>query len=35
MIDSSRLAAIERVRRKLTGVDDGNRKMVDILNAGS
>ena len=26
-------AAIERVRRKLTGVDDGNRQMVDILNA--
>ena len=26
-------AAMERVRRKLTGVDDGNRQMVDILNA--
>jgi transposase len=26
-------AAIERVRRKLAGVDDGNRQMVDILNA--
>lgn len=25
-------AAIERVRRKLAGVDDGNRQMVDILN---
>jgi hypothetical protein len=24
---------MERVRRKLTGVDDGNRQMVDILNA--
>ena len=27
-------AAIERVRRKLAGADDGNRQMVDILNAG-
>jgi len=26
-------AAIERVRRKLTAVDDGNRQMVDILIA--
>jgi hypothetical protein len=26
-------AAIERVRRKLTNADDGNRQMVDILNA--
>src|ERR1700750_427235 len=26
-------AAIERVRRKLTTADDGNRQMVDILNA--
>jgi hypothetical protein len=26
-------AAIERVRRKLAGTDDGNRQMVDILNA--
>src|SRR5256885_13081070 len=26
-------AAMERVRRKLTGVEDGNRQMVDILNA--
>src|SRR5271169_3958345 len=26
-------AAIERVRRKLVGADDGNRQMVDILNA--
>jgi transposase len=26
-------AAMERVRRKLTGVDDGNRQMVGILNA--
>jgi hypothetical protein len=26
-------AAIERVRRKLAGADDGNRQMVDILNA--
>ena len=26
-------AAMERVRRKLTGVDDGNRQMVDILTA--
>src|SRR4029453_10435079 len=26
-------AAMERVRRKLTGVDDGNRQMVDLLNA--
>ena len=26
-------AAIERVRRKLAGADDGNRKMVDILSA--
>src|SRR5438445_3881577 len=26
-------AAMERVRRKLTGADDGNRQMVDILNA--
>jgi hypothetical protein len=26
-------AAIERVRRKLTDADDGNRQMVDILNA--
>ena len=27
------IAAIERVRRKLTSADDGNRQMVDILNA--
>jgi hypothetical protein len=26
-------AAIERVRRKLAGADDGNRQMVDILKA--
>ena len=26
-------AAIERVRRKLAGTDDGNRQMVDILTA--
>ncbi len=26
-------AAIERVRHKLAGADDGNRQMVDILNA--
>jgi len=26
-------AAMERVRRKLAGVDDGNRQMVDILTA--
>ena len=26
-------AAMERVRRKLTGADDGNRQMVDILTA--
>jgi hypothetical protein len=26
-------AAIERVRRKLVSADDGNRQMVDILNA--
>ena len=26
-------AAIERVRRKLAVADDGNRQMVDILNA--
>ena len=26
-------AAMERVRRKLTTADDGNRQMVDILNA--
>jgi hypothetical protein len=26
-------AAIDRVRRKLAGADDGNRQMVDILNA--
>src|SRR3954462_10647489 len=26
-------AAIERVRRKLAGADDGNRQMVDILSA--
>ena len=26
-------AAMERVRRKLAGVPDGNRKMVDILTA--
>src|SRR6201986_367006 len=26
-------AAMERVRRKLTSTDDGNRQMVDILNA--
>jgi transposase len=26
-------AATERIRRKLTGVDDGNRQMVDILGA--
>ena len=26
-------ASMERVRRKLAGVDDGNRQMVDILNA--
>jgi hypothetical protein len=25
-------AAMERVRRKLAGADDGNRQMVDILN---
>ena len=26
-------AAMERVRRKLAGADDGNRQMVDILSA--
>ena len=26
-------AAIERIRRKLASTDDGNRQMVDILNA--
>jgi hypothetical protein len=26
-------AAMERVRRKLAGVSDGNRQMVDVLNA--
>jgi hypothetical protein len=26
-------AAIERIRRKLSSTDDGNRQMVDILNA--
>jgi hypothetical protein len=26
-------AAMERIRRKLAGVDDGNRQMVDILTA--
>jgi hypothetical protein len=26
-------AAMERVRRKLAAVDDGNRQMVDILSA--
>jgi hypothetical protein len=26
-------AAMERVRRKLAGTDDGNRQMVDILTA--
>ena len=26
-------AAMDRVRRKLAGVDDGNRQMVDILTA--
>jgi hypothetical protein len=26
-------AAIERIRRRLAGADDGNRQMVDILNA--
>ncbi|SDF14225.1 hypothetical protein SAMN05216337_1045100 [Bradyrhizobium brasilense] len=26
-------AAIERIRRRLAGTDDGNRQMVDILNA--
>jgi len=26
-------AAMERVRRKLASADDGNRQMVDILNA--
>ncbi|MEZ0081756.1 DNA replication protein DnaC [Bradyrhizobium japonicum] len=26
-------AAIERIRRKLASIDDGNRQMVDILNA--
>jgi hypothetical protein len=26
-------AAMERIRRKLTGADDGNRQMVDILTA--
>jgi hypothetical protein len=26
-------AAMERVRRRLAGVDDGNRQMVDILTA--
>jgi len=25
-------AAMERVRRKLAGAEDGNRQMVDILN---
>lgn len=26
-------AAVERIRRRLTSTDDGNRQMVDILNA--
>jgi hypothetical protein len=26
-------AALERIRRKLAGADDGNRQMVDILTA--
>jgi len=26
-------AAIERIRRRLAGADDGNRQMVDILTA--
>jgi hypothetical protein len=29
--DAAQPAALERVRRKLAGVDDGNRQMVDIL----
>src|SRR6476469_7378644 len=32
-LDAAQPAALERVRRKLAGVDDGNRQMVDILNA--
>jgi hypothetical protein len=27
------LAAMERIRRRLTGADDGNRQMVDVLTA--
>jgi hypothetical protein len=26
-------AAMERIRRRLAGADDGNRQMVDILTA--
>ena len=32
-LDAAQPAALERVGRKLAGVDDGNRQMVDILNA--
>jgi hypothetical protein len=31
-LDAAQPVALERVRRKLAGVDDGNRQMVDILN---
>jgi hypothetical protein len=31
-LDDARPAALERARRKLAGVDDGDRQMVDILN---
>jgi hypothetical protein len=32
-LDAAQPAALERVRRKHAGVDDGNRQMVDIRNA--
>jgi hypothetical protein len=32
-LDAAQPAAMERVRRKLAGADDGNRQTVDILNA--
>jgi hypothetical protein len=32
-LDAARPAAMERVRRKLAGVDDGNRQTVYILYA--
>jgi hypothetical protein len=32
-LDAAQPAAMERARRKLAGVDDGNRQMVYILDA--